>query len=108
MICSTAGGRVSLTGAAMLWSRSIRCRNTSMSAPDTTPAAARPSGACPQILARPDGATIAYHLLAGACPGIVFLGGYRSDMTGTKALFLEDYCRPHGLAYGRLAIFVHV
>ena len=47
----------------------------------------------PLILARPDGATIAYHRLDGAGPGIVFLGGFRSDMTGTKALFLEEYCR---------------
>ena len=43
----------------------------------------------PAILPRHDGATIAYHRLAGAAPGIVFLGGFRSDMTGTKALFLE-------------------
>jgi pimeloyl-ACP methyl ester carboxylesterase len=78
-----------------------------MSAPDTTPAAARPSGACPQILARPDGATIAYHLLAGARPGIVFLGGYRSNMTGTKALFLEEYCRRRGRAYVRFDYFGH-
>jgi hypothetical protein len=34
------------------------------------------------ILTRSDGATIAYHCLAGAVPGIVFLGGFRSDMTG--------------------------
>jgi pimeloyl-ACP methyl ester carboxylesterase len=59
------------------------------------------------ILARPDGATIAYHRLYGAPPGILFLGGFRSDMTGTKALFLEDYCRRRGRAYVRFDYFGH-
>jgi pimeloyl-ACP methyl ester carboxylesterase len=59
------------------------------------------------ILTRPDGATIAYHRLAGTAPGIVFLGGFRSDMTGTKALFLEDYCRRRGRAYVRFDYFAH-
>ncbi|HJU18719.1 MAG TPA: alpha/beta hydrolase [Stellaceae bacterium] len=61
----------------------------------------------PAILARPDGATIAYHRLAGTTPGIVFLGGFRSDMTGTKAVFLEDYCRRRGQAYLRFDYFGH-
>ena len=52
----------------------------------------------PPSLARPDGATIAYRRIPGATPGLVFLGGFRSDMTGTKALFLEDYCRRNGRA----------
>jgi len=78
-----------------------------MSAPDSTPAPHPARGASPQILARPDGATIAYHRLAGKGPGIVFLGGFRSDMTGTKALFLEDYCRQHGRAYVRFDYFAH-
>src|SRR5271155_2672139 len=59
------------------------------------------------ILARLNGATIAYHRLAGARPGIVFLGGFRSDMTGTKALFLADYCRRRGRAYVRFDYFAH-
>jgi pimeloyl-ACP methyl ester carboxylesterase len=71
-----------------------------MSAPDTTPANAG-------NLARPRGATIAYRRLEGAGPGIVFLGGFRSDMTGTKALFLEDYCRQRGRAYVRFDYFAH-
>ena len=33
--------------------------------------------------------TVAYHRLAGQPPGIVFIGGFRSDMTGTKATWLE-------------------
>ena len=61
----------------------------------------------PSTLARPDGATIAYHRMHGEVPGIVFLGGYRSDMTGTKALFLEDYCHRCGRAYVRFDYFGH-
>lgn len=61
----------------------------------------------PAILARPDGATIAYHRLAGGTPGVVFLGGFRSDMTGTKAVFLEDYCRRRGHACLRFDYFGH-
>jgi pimeloyl-ACP methyl ester carboxylesterase len=52
-------------------------------------------------LARPDGPAIAYRRLTGNAPGIVFLGGFRSDMTGTKALFLAEYCRRRGQAYVR-------
>lgn len=61
----------------------------------------------PAILARPDGATIAYRRLAGAAPGVVFLGGFHSDMTGTKALFLEEHCRRRGRAYVRFDYFGH-
>ena len=61
----------------------------------------------PQSLTRADGATIAYRRLGGATPGIVFLGGFRSDMTGTKALFLEEYCRRIGHAYVRFDYFGH-
>ena len=58
-------------------------------------------------LAREGGATIAYRRLTGAGPGIVFLGGFRSDMTGTKALFLEDFCRRRERAYVRFDYFAH-
>jgi len=74
-----------------------------MPATNSAPAPA----ASPEILARVDGATIAYHRLLGASPGIVFLGGFRSAMTGTKALFLEDYCRRRGRAFVRFDYFGH-
>jgi pimeloyl-ACP methyl ester carboxylesterase len=61
----------------------------------------------PEILTRDDGATIAYQRLAGAVPGIVFLGGFHSDMTGNKALYLEDYCRRRGQAFLRFDHFGH-
>jgi len=78
-----------------------------MSAPDSVPASGQSNEPGETILARPDGATIAYHLLPGDPPGIVFLGGFRSDMTGTKALFLEDYCRRRGQAFVRFDYFGH-
>lgn len=58
-------------------------------------------------LARPDGATIAYHRLPGTSPGVVFFCGFRSDMGGNKALFLQDYCRQRGRAYLRWDYFGH-
>jgi pimeloyl-ACP methyl ester carboxylesterase len=61
----------------------------------------------PETLTRPEGATIAYCRLSGLTPGIVFLGGFRSDMTGTKALYLRDYCRRNGRAYLRFDHFGH-
>ena len=73
----------------------------------STPPLAPAPGARPESLARPHGATIAYHRLAGMLPGIVFLGGFRSDMTGTKALYLEEYCRRRGRAYVRFDYFGH-
>ena len=53
------------------------------------------------ILSRPGGATIAYRRLDGREPGVMFLGGFRSDMTGTKATALEAACRAAGRAFVR-------
>ncbi len=58
-------------------------------------------GAAPQILARDDGTSIAYHRTPGRTPGVVFLTGFRSDMTGDKAVALEDFCRTRGTAFLR-------
>ena len=57
-------------------------------------------------LTRPDGATIAYHKTPGRgtgkqAPGLVFLGGFMSDMTGTKATALEAHARDRGQAFLR-------
>lgn len=59
------------------------------------------------ILPRADGATIAYHKLNGRGPGIIFLGGFRSDMTGTKAQALEAHCRKAGYPFVRFDYFGH-
>lgn len=55
----------------------------------------------PQFLETPEGRRIAYHRTAGAGPGVVFLGGFKSDMQGTKAVFLEDWARKAGRAFLR-------
>jgi pimeloyl-ACP methyl ester carboxylesterase len=47
------------------------------------------------------GRRIAHSRLEGAGPGVVFLGGFRSDMTGTKAQFLEEWARAQGRAFLR-------
>lgn len=61
----------------------------------------------PLILTREDGATIAYRRRAGRGPGIVFLGGFMSDMTGTKAAALDRFCAARGQAYLRFDYFAH-
>jgi pimeloyl-ACP methyl ester carboxylesterase len=58
-------------------------------------------GPAARSVTRGDGATIAYHRTPGAGPGVVFLTGFRSDMTGGKALALEAACRAQGRAYLR-------
>ena len=49
-----------------------------------------------------NGASLAYRLLPGAGPLVVFLPGYMSDMTGSKAEALSDWARAHGRAFLRL------
>jgi pimeloyl-ACP methyl ester carboxylesterase len=53
------------------------------------------------ILETPQARQIAYHQTPGTGPGIVFLGGFRSDMTGSKALYLEERARAEGRAFLR-------
>lgn len=51
------------------------------------------------ILARDNGATIAYRRTLGKNPGIIFIHGLRSDMNGNKALALEAHCKETGRAF---------
>jgi len=44
---------------------------------------------------------IAYERTEGRSPGVVFLGGLRSDMQGTKALYLQDAMRKAGHGFLR-------
>jgi pimeloyl-ACP methyl ester carboxylesterase len=55
----------------------------------------------PDFVTTAQGRRIAYHRTAGAGPGVVFLGGFRSDMGGTKALALQDWAGRTGRAFLR-------
>jgi pimeloyl-ACP methyl ester carboxylesterase len=55
----------------------------------------------PSYLDLPDGARLAYHRTEGTRPGLVWLGGFASDMDGSKALTLEAHCKARGQAFVR-------
>jgi pimeloyl-ACP methyl ester carboxylesterase len=55
-----------------------------------------------EFLIRADGVKIAFEQLRGKGPTLVFLPGYMSDMTGTKALALEAWAVKRGRAMLRL------
>lgn len=55
----------------------------------------------PSHLVTPQGRRIAYHLTDGQGPAVVFLGGFKSDMEGTKAIHLEDWAKRTGRAFLR-------
>lgn len=54
-----------------------------------------------EFLNTANGRRIAYHQHPGINPGIVFLGGFKSDMNGTKATHLESWARSAGRAFLR-------
>ncbi|HEX8471868.1 MAG TPA: alpha/beta hydrolase [Brevundimonas sp.] len=60
-----------------------------------------------QHLARPDGERLAYKQVPGEGPTIVWIGGFRSDMEGTKALALDAAARERGWAFLRYDHFAH-
>ncbi|MEQ6247397.1 alpha/beta hydrolase [Sulfitobacter sp. HNIBRBA3233] len=49
----------------------------------------------------PQGRRLAYHRTEGQGPCVVFLGGLKSDMEGTKAVHLEAWARATGRAFLR-------
>ncbi|MGE0153155.1 MAG: alpha/beta fold hydrolase [Reyranellaceae bacterium] len=59
------------------------------------------------ILHRPDGNRLAYVTHGRRMPAVVFLGGFRSDMAGTKALALDAWARRHDQAFLRFDYFAH-
>ncbi len=62
----------------------------------------------PKMLRRPDGAQIAYRARTGpGGAGVLFLGGFRSDMQGTKALALDQWATRAGRAFVRFDYFGH-
>jgi len=52
-------------------------------------------------LRRPDGTSLAWRRIAGRGPAVVWMGGFRSDMAGTKAQALADWALETGQAYVR-------
>ena len=55
----------------------------------------------PAYLGTPQGRRIAYRRTEGDGPGVIFLGGFKSDMKGTKAVALEDWAKREGRAFLR-------
>jgi hypothetical protein len=60
-----------------------------------------------QHLSRPDGETLAYRRVDGAGPTVVWIGGFRSDMEGSKALALDVAARERGWSFVRYDHFAH-
>jgi len=59
------------------------------------------------FLDRGDGERIAWRRLDGHGPTVVWLGGFRSDMTGTKAQALADAAAARGRSYLRFDYHAH-
>jgi pimeloyl-ACP methyl ester carboxylesterase len=57
--------------------------------------------AATQFLNTEQGRRIAYHLQKGSGPTVVFLGGLKSDMEGTKAVHIEAWAKARGQAFLR-------
>jgi pimeloyl-ACP methyl ester carboxylesterase len=55
----------------------------------------------PRPLETPAGHRLACRHTPGRSPGVLFCGGYTSDMTGTKATALEALCREAGRQFTR-------
>jgi len=70
---------------------------------DDAPAA----GPAPDRLSAPDGETIAYHHSRGEGTGLVWLGGFMSDMEGSKVLTLEGWAQAAGRPFTRFDYFGH-
>lgn len=52
----------------------------------------------PEFLKGANGYDLAYVQTPGKNPAVVFLPGFMSDMTGTKATYLDELCRARGQA----------
>ncbi|WP_424965911.1 alpha/beta fold hydrolase [Dinoroseobacter sp. S375] len=59
------------------------------------------SAPSPSYLETSQGRRLAYHATEGQGPMVVFLGGLKSDMDGSKALHLEDWAQRTGRAFLR-------
>lgn len=60
-----------------------------------------------ETLNRPDGEALAFKMVKGDGPTVIWIGGFRSDMEGTKALALDAAAREQGWNYVRYDHFAH-
>ena len=60
-----------------------------------------------QTFLRHDGETIAYLQRPGKSPGVIWLGGFHSDMQGTKAAALDAWAAKNDRAFLRFDYFGH-
>src|ERR1051325_11160436 len=60
-----------------------------------------------ESLRREDGEHVAYMRRAGVSPGLVWLGGFKSEMAGNKASALDDWAARNGRAYLRFDYYGH-
>ena len=60
-----------------------------------------------QTFLRHDGETIAYLQRPGKSPGVIWLGGFHSDMLGTKAAALDAWAARNDRAFLRFDYFGH-
>lgn len=60
-----------------------------------------------RTLTRPDGETLAFKRVEGSGPTVLWIGGFRSDMEGTKALALDAAARERGWNFVRYDHFAH-
>ena len=61
----------------------------------------------PKKLLLPNGSRLAYHYTPGKTPGVIFLGGFNSNMTGTKAKYIELDCKKNNRSFLRFDYFGH-
>jgi len=61
----------------------------------------------PAYLSRLDGERVAHRRTPGSGPGILWLGGFRSDMNGTKAEHLAAWAERNGRPFLRFDYFGH-
>ena len=54
-----------------------------------------------KFLVTPTGQQLAYSLIRGTGPTVIFLGGFKSDMEGSKAIFLEKWAKKRNRSFLR-------
>ena len=60
-----------------------------------------------QYLPRPGGERLAFRRLEGRGPTVLWLGGFRSDMTGTKAQAINEWAAQRDQGFLRFDYFAH-